>query len=654
MSFARCVISCLLLGLAAAARADEPSANSLEQDFGRSEVRVFASPFELPRGATLAQARVLERLARLGYHTAQGHSPQSPGEFAQSQGELWIFRRTHWRDGAWQPAARVGVRLGAKGRILGPATAPGEPAREEMPYLEGELLAESLSGDRAPRLPIHLADLPERVWRPLLAIEDSRFFDHPGVDYRAIARAVLANLLRGGVVQGGSTLTQQLVKMRDLTPKRTLGRKVSEAVRAVVLEAEHDKKEILESYLNHVYYGHVGGLAVHGIGAAARAYFSKEARTLSLAEAALLAGIIQSPNRLAPDRHPAEALARRNVVLERLAKLSWASAGEVAAARQSPLGLKLSPPEAGGGQAFLGWLNEIAQREVGGRLEKGRGVVMETTLDPLAQQALEAAAATQLDHLRKAYRRLGRQPLSAAAVILEAGSGRVLAYLGGDPRQSRGGFDRARSAHRQPGSTVKPLVLLEAFERCGERGPVFPSTRVLDRALELRLPDSGQVWKPANNDGRFRGTVTLRQALEASLNVPFVRLARWCGFSATAERLREAGLTLPEPVPPAFSLGAVETTPLELAQAYTVFGRLGRVSEPRPLTRISNSEGWALARFKAKDHRVASAATAWLVRDLMRDAVEEGSGRAAAIPGVVIAGKTGTSSERRDAWFAGT
>jgi penicillin-binding protein 1B len=627
---------------------------SLEQDFGRNEVRVLGGIFRLPVGRTVEEIALPERLERLGYRRVKGRRPAAPGEFFWGNESFWIYRQAHWREGEWRPAEPVGVKLGPGGRVVGPDAEPGKPLPREMPYLEGEVLAESLDGDRAPRWPIRLDELPERVWRALLAIEDARFFDHPGVDYRGIARALLANLLSGKVAQGGSTLTQQLVKMRDLTPKRTLGRKVSEAIRAVALEAEYDKREILESYLNHVYYGHVGGLAVHGIGAASRAYLGKTPEQLSLEEAALLAGIIQSPNRLAPDRHPSEATARRNRVLERLAELKWASPAEVAAAKAKPLRLKLSPPTPPPGGTFYNWVTQIAEREASERLEKGRGVIVETHLDPLLQVRAEQVVAGELERLRRSFKRLRSAPLSAALVALDGRTGAVLAYVGG---RDRGGFDRVRSARRQPGSTLKPLMLLEAFERCGERGAVFPATRVVDRAVEIELTEPGErrrTWKPTNNDGKFRGLVTVRQALEQSLNVPFVRLARWCGFEATADRLRQLGIPVPTPTPPAFSLGAVEVAPLELARAYTAFVALGEVVEPWPLLRISKPEGWPLARFRPRTERVASSTSAWLARDLMRGAIEEGSARQAALEGVEAVGKTGTSSERRDAWFAGT
>jgi membrane carboxypeptidase/penicillin-binding protein len=227
----------------------------------------------------------------------------------------------------------------------------------------------------------------------------------------------------------------------------------------------------------------------------------------------------------------------------------------------------------------------------------------------------------------------------------------VLAYVAGPPGDRDDRFDRARQAERQPGSTVKPLVLLEAFGRCGGREPLNPATRVADRPLTLELPSG--PWQPENPDREFRGVVTLRRAVAESLNVPFARAAAWCGFDATAGRLRSAGLTLPDEPPPAFVLGAVETTPLRLAEAYTVFATPGLALRPYPVTRVERPAGGALASGGPAARRVVDPASAYLVRDLLRQAIETGAASAGAVLGVDAVGKTGTSSGSRDAWFAG-
>ncbi len=651
---ATALLSIAFLFLAAAA-----AAGGLEDELGRSEVRVYAAPFPLEPGLTVTGAGLPERLESLGYRRVRAR-PDEPGEYFYGFDNFWIYRRAHRHRGRRFDAELVGLRLErADGRVREVVRADGR--RPRSPWLEPDLLAESLTERRAPRIPVALDELPEIAWRSVLAIEDARFFDHGGVDPRSVARALLKNVLAGRVTQGGSTITQQLVKMRDLTPKRTFGRKLSEAARALALEAEYDKREILESYLNRVYFGHLDGVAIYGYGAAARAYFSKPAGAVGLSEAALLAGMIQGPNRLHPARNPESALARQRQVLARLKELGWASAEATARASRALPRLALDPPPPAPAAHFRAWAAEVVEELAGGRRARGRGVVVETSLDRELQQAAEESVEAGLGRIGRRIRGLAAGRLAAALVALDAETGAVVAHVGGDPASAGDAFDRVRRARRQPGSAVKPLILLEALERCGDRKPLHPSRRIADRPLAVELPDG--PWRPQNPDGRFRGPVELRQALVESLNVPFVRVARWCGFEATAARLRRAGLELPADPPPAFVLGAVETTPLELAAAFAAIEAGGRRPEPWPVRRIERPGGRKIGPWLgriggrgARSTRVVGADSAWLVRDLLRDAVERGTGRAAALEGLEAReawGKTGTSSGRRDAWFVG-
>jgi membrane peptidoglycan carboxypeptidase len=283
-------------------------------------------------------------------------------------------------------------------------------------------------------------------------------------------------------------------------------------------------------------------------------------------------------------------------------------------------------------------------------MKKSRGVVVETTLDPYLQALAERAVADRLDRLRRDHRRLRTAPLSAALVALDARTGEVLAYVGGDPAHPDG-FDRVRRAERQPGSAVKPFVLLEAFDDCGDRLPLYPASRVADRPLTLSLP-SGD-WSPENYDRDYLGVVSARRALADSRNVPVVRIARWCGFDGTARTFERAGIDLPDDAPPSFVLGSVETTPLQLAEAYTLVAGDGRAAIPFGVRRVEKPEGRRLGRNKPKRRRVVSAETAWLVQSVMRSAVREGTASVAEIDGLEVAAKTGSSSELRDAWFAG-
>jgi penicillin-binding protein 1B len=630
----------------------------LEEEMGRNEVRIWSAPYTLEPGTTVQGSGLLQRLERLGYRRVH-QRPETPGEFFYGHERFWIYRHAHQLDGNEHPAELFSLTLRRQDGLI---LEPPPPAAEDQPlfpgkpdplWLEPELLTESLESNRAPRIPVRLGELPDHVWRSVLAIEDSRFFDHTGLDARGIARAMLNNARAGKVVQGGSTITQQLVKIRDLTPRRTWGRKISEALRALELEAAHDKEEILQAYLNCVYYGHIDGISIYGIGAAARAFFNKDARNLDLGQATLLAGIIQGPNMLSPVRNPDRARERQELVLERMEDLGWAPVTEIAKARVSGLPrLRNGVVTPAGNRHFLSLLNDIVERKAERQVEKGRGVLVESTLDPLLQAGAEQAVRQGLEQLRSAHSRLRRLPLAAALVCYDATDGRILAYVGGDPAKEDDAFDRVRQARRQPGSAIKPLVLLSAFDGAGTRDALYPARQVADSPLRIDLPSG--PWEPQNYDGKYRGAVTIRESLVRSLNVPFVRVGRWCGFDTVAQTVRETGLIIPDPAPPSFVLGSMEVTPLELADAFAVFsGVLGRRAKLTPYTRLAKPGGRTITRHKSRHKKVVQPSSAYLIRDLLRDAVERGTGRPAQLEGREVFGKTGTSSDRRDAWFVG-
>ncbi|MBT3223786.1 MAG: hypothetical protein HN348_32355, partial [Proteobacteria bacterium] len=491
-------------------------------------------------------------------------------------------------------------------------------------------------------------ELPDHVWLPLLALEDTRFFKHIGVDGRSIARAIVANFKAGQSVEGASTITQQLIKNRDLSPKRTLSRKISEAARALLVDTFRTKEVILQSYLNTVYYGHVDGVAVHGLGTASQVYFSKDAADLTLEEAALLAAIVQGPNGLSPIRHPDAAKERRDRAISRMVELGWLDEDLARETKAKPIVLQLTSPEPHMATHFRSWTVKTT-KEKSRALDRGWGLVIETTLDPQLQRHAENTVEAHLASLRQNYPLLRQTDLSAALVAVDVKTGAVLAYVGGDPANP-GEFDRAREAERQPGSAIKPLLLLEALETCGDNPPLNPASQISDRPLTVELP-SGK-WEPHNYDHKNHGNVSVRTALVKSYNIPFVRIAEHCGMNPTARRVGRAGISLPKDPPPSFVLGSIETTPLDLAGAFTVFND-GRSVEPRGVSRIHGPKGRRIAAFAPKKTRAASPATAYLIRDMMDDVVDEGTGRAAAISGLEVAGKTGSSSNLRDAWFVG-
>ena len=502
--------------------------------------------------------------------------------------------------------------------------------------------------------------------RAFIAIEDKRFLEHHGVDYRRVMGALVANLRAGGIRQGSSTITMQLAG--NLFPERirrqrqTLSRKMLEARVADRIEDAYDKDEILELYLNHIYFG----AGTRGIEAASQFYFRHPSSRLSLREAALLAALPKAPTRYDPRRNPELARERRNLVLTLMEEQGRISAAKAKAARAASLGVarqgrKLKPEE-----PFAGWFLDEVRREIedrfGDALYRQR-VRIVTTLDARAQRAAESALDSQLQRIESgAWGRFtgpryssartgdeeGTDYLQGSAVFLEAQTGDILVWVGGrDFRHSH--FDRVEQARRQVGSSFKPFVYAAAI------AAGIPNTQLVsDQPLEMHL-SGGEVWRPRNFGDSYLPMVTVRDALVQSRNVATVRLAEVVGIDRVAAVAEEAGL--PDvPLQPAAALGASSATPLELTRAYTAFANLGRQVRPRFVLRVEDEDGEELWRADddPDDRQVLDPEIAYMITDLLRDAVRRGTGTAAGIGrGVPVAGKTGTTNERQDVWFAG-
>lgn len=491
------------------------------------------------------------------------------------------------------------------------------------------------------RVPVALDEMPDQLIDAVLAIEDKRFRDHGGIDPRRIIGALVANLRAGGIAEGGSTITQQLAKNLFLSAHRSPLRKLREAALALVLESRYSKAQILEAYLNEIYLGQDQGLAIHGVGAAAHYYFGKAVSELSLAESATLAGMIHSPNRLAPTRHPADATARRDLVIALMQDQGRIDADEARRAANDRVHSRPHPSRRLDARYFRDALGAEVARDL-----PTRGAAVYTTLDAALQQAAERAIASGLASL-------GQSDAQAALVAIDPRTGEVLAMVGGrDYGVSQ--FNRAVDAHRQPGSAFKPIVALAALERAGggDAAPAFTlASHVAD--VPLSVPTREGPWQPANYDGDYRGEVTLREALEQSRNVPFARIGMAIGpdrIVATASRLGITSTLLPVP---ALALGSGEVTLLELVRAYGVFANAGELAATRMVLATRIGRGALRERDPSRLVRVADPAAAYLVTSALQGAVDHGTGAALQpyrFPGDV-AGKTGTSNDWRDAWF---
>jgi penicillin-binding protein 1A len=475
--------------------------------------------------------------------------------------------------------------------------------------------------------PVDLARLPAYVPAAFVAIEDRRFYDHEGFDPRGIARAIVTNIERGRAAQGASTITQQLARNLYLTSDRTLQRKADELLYSIQLERTYSKRQILGLYLSRIYFGS----GAYGIEAASRRYFNKPAARLTVREAAMLASIPKSPSAYDPAAHPEASAQRSRLVLDAMVETGAIGAAQRSKALAERPKVWTDPPNEAA-QYFLDWLDGETRRLAGAPKQD---LVVETTLDAAYETAAAQAA-------RSAAARYARQGAQQAAIVSLDGQGRIRAYVGGVD-YSASPFDRAAGARRQAGSAWKPFVYLTALE-----AGLTPDAPVVDEPVLIG------TWSPRNYEDGYLGPVTLEQALAKSLNTVAARLADQVGRPAVAATARRLGVASPINTDPAMALGTTQVSPLELAQAYAPFANGGRRASAYGIERIRTSGGLVVWRRPptAGAQVVGNPALGELNR-MLRAVVSSGTGVRAAIPGRDVAGKTGTTSDYRDAWFAG-
>ncbi len=609
--------------------------------------RVFARPMELYVGARIDAARLQAELERLGYRRVK--HPREPAQWSRAGGRfLFRTRPFLFWDGA-EPARAVEVRLGADGvERLRDAVSGREL---DLVRLEPPVIGSIYPAHREDRVLVRREELPDHLVAALLAVEDRHFFEHHGIDLRGIARALVANLRAGRAVQGGSTLTQQLVKNFFLTPERSLKRKIDEALMALIVEARYDKDEILEAYANEVYLGQDGERAIHGFGLAARFYFNRPLQELELHETALLVALLKGASWYNPRQHPERALERRNLVLDLMARQGFITAGEAARARKRPLGVVKGRGAAGGRHpAFLDLVRRQLRRDYREEDLTSEGLRIFTTLDPWVQSRLEGAVAEGLAAIEK-QRKMKPGTLEAAAVVVAPQEGEVRALAGGR-RAGYAGFNRALDAVRPVGSLIKPVVYLLALSQPQRYTLV---TLLEDRPLALK-DGRGRIWKPRNYDRKAHGLVPLHTALARSYNLATVRLGLELGVERVVRLLRRMGVSRPLEAVPALLLGAVSLTPLEVAQLYQVFASGGFRSPLRAIREVTDARGQPLQRYPVEVEPVADPGPVYLLVRNLVEVTREGTGRGVRryLPAdLEVAGKTGTTNELRDSWFAG-
>jgi penicillin-binding protein 1B len=515
-------------------------------------------------------------------------------------------------------------------------------AREEIAVFQG-------SSNRS-QIWVPLPQIPRPVVHAVLAAEDRRFLQHQGIDLLAVLRAARTNLRYGEVHQGGSTITQQLARTLFLTTDRTWGRKLREAVIAVLLESRYPKERILEAYLNTVYLGQDGDVAVHGVGAAARHFLHKDLGALRLDEAALLAAAISAPNRMFSG-DPARAKRERDRVLQAMRQQGMVGEAATREAMARPLRW-----QAAGSAVRAPYFADLAREEIARRvvLPASGEVGIATTLDPILQRDAEAAIRDGIDRIERRQDGLGRGKVQGALVAIEPATGQIRALIGGR-RYLDSPFNRATRAARQPGSVFKPIVYLAAFEaeRTGQLSGLTPASLVPDEPIDV--PAGGGRWSPHNLDRRFHGMVTVRRALEESLNVPAVRVARDVGLDKVADAARALGITSPLVSVPSLALGTSEVSLLEITAAFATLANQGIRATPTTLEPEQDQAPPPVLTPLPPPERVVSAESSFLVTNILRGVVRSGTGRASAAWGLsdLTAGKTGSTEGLRDAWFIG-
>ncbi|MCP5056822.1 MAG: PBP1A family penicillin-binding protein [bacterium] len=614
--------------------------------------RVLSAPTILYPGLDWKRVGLRGTLERLGYREIGRDADIPVGRFHWSRRGVRLHRRAFDHPSRPEPARMVKIRFAGNsieelrdartGRELGAL------------FLEPELVGAYYGPDHEQRDLVHVGDVPQHLLDAVLAVEDQRFHQHPGIDIRRIAGALVANLRAGGITQGGSTLTQQLVKNFFLTPARSYERKAQEAVMALLLEARYDKQAILEAYLNEIYLGQRGSTAIHGVGEASRLYFGQSVRHLELHESALIAAIIQSPNGLSPHRQVEGATRRRDLVLRLMLDQGRieGAAYQLAAAR--PLKVATVTPEPREARFFLDALRRQLPEFYGATTLTTEGLEIYSSLDLRLQRAATQAVREGLAALEEKHPSLTKGPdkLQACLVALRPQTGEVVAMVGGRS-YADSQFDRCTQARRPAGSVFKPFVYVAALEPVGGTPRITLASHLSDAPLSV--PTTTGPWEPRNFDRKFHGTVPVRTALERSFNVAAARLGQDVGVARIAEVAHRLGVESPLPAVPSLAIGAADVSPLEMARAYATLANRGVRPEIRTFEDVVDPRGGTVERQEIRFERVLDAGTAFLATSLMQGVVDRGTAvalRRAGIQGPV-AGKTGTSDEERDGWFIG-
>ncbi|MDA3869513.1 MAG: penicillin-binding protein 1B [Gammaproteobacteria bacterium] len=637
--YVKTLLVLLVIGLAYLAYLDVKIISKFEGRNWQLPARVYARPMELYEGMSLKPEQLLVELEMLNYNSDNSGTLQ-PGQFHRSYSRFVIVTRgfEYWDGEEHSQAIRLEIAGDKLVRLDDLITGESIPlVRFDPAYLTG--IFPRHGEDREL---VRLEEVPAELIAMLVLIEDRRFFQHIGVDFKSIARAFVANMKAGRTVQGGSTITQQLVKNLFLTPHQNLWRKANEAVMAVLLELHYSKQKILETYLNEVYLGQDQERAIHGFGLASLYYFGKPLQQLSLPETALLVGMLKGASYYNPVRNPERAKQRRDVVLAIvheqgvLSDEQFRNLTDEVVETTRHVKRERYP-------AYLDLVKRQLQSTYDAEDLNSEGLRIFTAFDPYVQHQLENAVVKVMPQLG------GSDTLQAAAIVVSPNNGEVLAVVG-DRQPDYPGFNRALDIRRHIGSLIKPAIYLSALKQSSK----YTLASIIDDSRLRILGDDKKIWQPENYDLKYHGNVLVYEALLNSYNIPAVRIGLDVGLGEIEKTIRQLGNQSPLPPHPSMTLGAVDMSPFDVASIYQTFAANGFHSPLRSVIAVLDKEGEALKRYPLDVAREVNPDVVALVNHTLLGIAQQGTARQLANDlEIKVAGKTGTSDDLRDSWFAG-
>jgi len=637
--YIKIILLAVMVGIVYLAYLDVKIISKFEGRIWQLPARVYARPLELYEGMTLTAAQLKIELDMLNYSAEQADSLE-PGQYRSDAAQFDIVTRgfQYW-DGE-EPGRSIRVEIsGGKIANLVDLTNndPLDLVRFDPAYLAGIFPAHGEDREL-----VRLDEVPDELIAMLIQVEDRRFYDHPGVDIRSIARAFVANIKAGRTVQGGSTITQQLVKNLFLTPRQSLWRKANEAVMAVLLDLQYSKDKILETYLNEIYLGQDQDRAIHGFGLASLYYFGKPLHQLAFDEMAVLVGLVKGASYYNPVRHPERAKERRDVVLSTMQSNGSITAGQFKTLSNKKIKISRHTKR----ERYPAYL-DLVKRQLKDTYNsedlKSEGLRIFTAFNPYVQYQAEKAIVTLIPQLSN------DKELQAAAIVVAPNNGEVLAVVG-DRQPDYAGFNRALDIQRHIGSLIKPAIYLSALKQ-SEKYTL--ATLVEDTRLRV-VGDDKQIWQPENYDHEYHGNVTVYDALLKSYNIPAARLGLDVGLGEISKTIQQLGNHSRLPPYPSMTLGAVDMSPFDVASIYQTFAASGFHSPLRSVIAVLDKDGRPLKRYPVDVAREVAPDVVALINHTMLGIAEEGTAKRLATDlEIKVAGKTGTSDDLKDSWFAG-